>query len=298
MKKYNIIFCSISILADCWTVQRFLDPPPLHYKVNNEAHGHNRNLDADEQPVLAVEQHHGTEGPSEELAESGEDAGKRSVVEGERLVLGIDNAQQDEADRKDASGIAEDEQRALKPAALVHGGAKVHQRDDNDENAEEKQQRQRHGVLDDDAEVDGGNAEEYEIVCAGAGDTACDIGINVVIHMRFFENVEEQQTNQEGIQVGGTVKIELIVEELIEQTARAGGDHKDRKVPRERIKYDRGGRRLTELRTVFLGNKTGLQLTGEIAEIADVLCPALFGAELNEEHAAEHSGRMPTVAQV
>lgn len=241
--------------------------------------------------MLAVKQHHRPERPCEQFAEGCKNTSKRRIIEGERLILGVNDAQQDKSDRKNAGGIAENKQRALKPATLIHCRAKVHQGNDDDENTEQEQHCQRHCILNDDAKIDGCDTEEHKVVRAGSGDTVRNVVINVVIYMGLFENVEEQQPDEEGIQIRGTIKVKLIIEELIEQSPRPSCNHKNCKVPSERIKHDRRSSCLTKFRALFLGNKAGLQFAGKIAKIADVFGPALFGAEFNEEHAAEHSGK-------
>ena len=46
------------ILPHSRTGQGQLDPPPLHHKVDDDAHRHDGQLDPDEEPVLSIEQHH------------------------------------------------------------------------------------------------------------------------------------------------------------------------------------------------------------------------------------------------
>ena len=84
------------VLPHSRTGQGQLDPPPLHHKVDDDAHRHDGQLDPDEEPVLSIEQHHRPEGPGKQLTECGKDTGKRCVIESQGLILRVYDPQKDE----------------------------------------------------------------------------------------------------------------------------------------------------------------------------------------------------------
>ena len=243
--------------------------------------------------MLSIEQHHRPEGPGKQLTECGKDTGKRCVIESQGLILRVYDPQKDEADGKHTGGIPEHKERTLKPAALVHGRAEIQQGDDHDENTKQQQHQQRHRILYDDAQVDGGDPEEHQIVCTGAGNAVGKVGVDVLLHTSLFKDRKHDQRHQEGVQVRWAVKVEGVIEKLIEQAAGAGGSEQDGKVPGQRIQDHRRGCCLGQRGAVLRRDQASLQLAGEIGKVLDVLGPALFGAQLDKKHSTEYTSEDP-----
>ena len=156
-------------------------PPPAAGSANDKAGNGERQVEAAEEPVLALHEHNRPEGPGEHFKGRIEGAYNSRIVQGLGLVFRIDNTQEYEADGKDACGIAIDEERPFEPAFVIHLRTDNPEHVRNDEAAEDEQHEQRNGVFYDDVKLDRSNAEEDEIIRCRAGNTADDAVINVVV---------------------------------------------------------------------------------------------------------------------
>ena len=240
--------------------------------------------------MLPVEQHAGGHGPGKHLEGGGERAGQGRVVEGLGLVLRVHNAQQDKADGKHPGGVAPHKEGALKPAALVHGRAKVHQGEHHQHHAEQQQHQQGDGVLHNHGDLDGGDAEKHQVVGGCAGNTADHRIVDIMPHSRLLKTQEHDNGDDKGQQIAGQIQPRGVFDPAVGQKSGAGGHQQQGQVPGQGVQHHRGHRLPAHgAALVLIPDQAGLQVAGDVLEALNILGPAPLCADLDEEQPAEDS---------
>lgn len=237
--------------------------------------------------MLPVQQHDGTGGPGEHLERCRQRSGQGRIIQCLGPVLRIDDAEQDEADGEDAGRIAEHKDRPFKPAALVHGRSEVHERQEDDDEPGQDEEQQRHGIFHDDGDLDGGNAEEHQVIRRRSGQAVDDLRIDIFFHAGLPEDQVQDEGKDEGKQIGRKLDMEASLDELVQHHADAGSSQQDGQMEGNGIEdHGRNGFLADGIAVPFL-DQTGLQVAGNVGKALDVLGPPLLRGQVDEEQSAE-----------
>ena len=264
-------------------------PPPAAGFANDKAGNGERQVEAAEEPVLALHEHNRPEGPGEHFKGRIEGAYNSRIVQGLGLIVRIDNTQEYEADGKDTCRIAIDEEGPFEPAFVVHLRTNNPEHVRNDNHADDEQHEQRNGIFHDNVKLDRGNAEEDEIIRCCAGNTADDAVVNVVVRRCTLQNEEQGDPQEESKEVARQVETCLFIDEVHNEPAGAGARQKQCEVEGQRIQGRRGDSFIPHGLTVVLRNKAGPQIAGNVREIFNVRRVTFAGSNLSIDEAAENT---------
>ena len=280
--------------TESWAMLVRAAPPPAAGFADDKAGNRQSQIEAGKKPVLTLHEHDRAKGPGKHFKGRIERTDNSRIIQRFGLVVGIDDTQQDEPDGKDACRIAVYEERPFKPAFVIHLRADNPEHVRNDDHAHDEQHKKGNSVLDDDGNLDRGNAEEDKIVRRRAGNAADNPVVNVIVSRRPFQDEEEAHAEQEGKQVTRQIQTGTLIDEIHDEPSGTGAGQKQSQMESQRIQCRRRNGFIPHGLTVFLGNQPGLQVAGNIGKILDVRRIASAGCHFRIDKPASR----PTVAQV
>ena len=264
--------------------------PALAHNGNNDGYNGPHDHNSKYRPPLAKHQHLRDQRPDKDLNKV-QPRSHGDAFQCLGLVLGINDAQQHEADGEHAGEITIAEDGVLEPTFLHH---LVPQRDDADKDAEKAAKgadEQGQPIFNNDGHLDGCNSKKYQIIGSGAGDAGVDAGVHMGVNAGLAQAQEENQRHQVR---DGEVRYaaEQVAENiLIQRIAAARQDQHQGQVVAEGVQRDRGDCVVSHGLQVFFGDQAGFHVAIDIFEVLDVTGNAFLCAPFDKDEAAEHAGQ-------